>query len=337
MVIMFLLDWIKHMRRDIIEFIGTAILLLIAAVYLASSGFNALIFVLLAYIFIGIMQGKRGTILSTIKEIFYCVAPCLGAIVIVFIIHAVFEDLPVETVVSQIAAGIMFLPIIFEVTYYKILYEMRDTIYRGLRLLKHRKLSPLERLLYLPSVIGCRVLSIAGIVLTIFVSRYFAVVTVIACLLWGFSQILELYCFMNSAHYHDEDENGEGSDGSFVSGQSSSKPELFIPGVENLVKKIAGRWTGKTEVFIGCQFTAKYNVSVEIALRNVITYTFDVTVKGDRIDDLKGADGYVRSKARDALYKIIEETEKELAMYKLPYAYEVHAQVGRIEKTAPPY
>lgn len=173
---------------------------------------------------------------------------------------------------------------------------------------------------------------------------YFIILAVVGCLIWFFNIVLISYCDatceIRVVRYSDEEINeteklsgNEPRGGNSVGGASGKM--LSSSGVERIVKKIADRWTGRSDTSLGLSGggSIRYNVTVQIVGSTFIEYTISGRLEGVRDSDAENAFTLLGGKMDKAAYKIKEETERELSKHTLPEgSYNITVYKGQISR-----
>lgn len=274
------------------------------------------------------------TFKNNIRLFLGAVAPGAIACIIVAIIGIYIEEATIKDIlelVTKILVGIFAIPMIIPF--------LPDDRWNDNFILRYRKLSSLQRILFKLSMYLYRVLVVAGLLLTLFAKPYcndfyFESITIAGCAFWTFHVLIYLYCWRN-CEIISEDTSGEPHSTPAPKNNDNGKGKmLYNSDVERLVQKIADRWSYKSDNLIwGKSEKINYKVSVEISAYTIIQYTINGRLDGVCDEDVSSALNFASYKMDDAAIAIRQETERELSKHNLPQSnYMITVYKGEISR-----
>ncbi len=320
---------------EAVGYIGAVVFMALSASAISTAYVQASVYVLVAYIFIGVMRFLKydttgATLGVKIKRVVTSVIPSAIVLIVVSVLANYTDKYNrdfIETA-SEIAVAVLIGLIVLDLTYYGI----KDRSVMGMNLIRYKTLSGIQKILYQVSYYLCRVLAVLGLALIVSGRSEWASAVDVGCVVWGLNKLFWMYCWYGLGNIGDARDSG---DTSYVpSSNTDDDRQISDREVNSLVRKIADRWTGREDssLLLPGNGSIRYSVNVEVIGSNIIDFTISGKLSGVGEDQLSAARIHLGSQMDKAANKIIEETKSELSKHNLPYAsYDINVIKGSIE------
>lgn len=218
-------------------------------------------------------------------------------------------------IATTVAAVILVVPIFLERTFVDLNDEHGFDFYTVKYIVYYHKTSHAQRLKLKLLMYSSCVLVAAGLALSFCLDIFYAAFTIIGCIIHLILKLTETR-LSASCPLKEEYDTPSQSTPAPKNADNGKGKTLYNSDVERIVKKIADRWSYKTDHSLLCNGSVRYSVSVEISGGAFIEYTLSGKASG--VKDLSQARTYFEGPMDRAAFEIKQETERELSKYSLP-------------------
>lgn len=236
-------------------------------------------------------------------------------------------------IATTVAAIVLVVPIFLERTFVDLNDEHGFDFYTVKYIIYYHKTSHAQRLKLKLLMYSSCVLVAAGLALSFCLDIFYAAFTIIGCIIHLILKLTETQLSASCPLKEEYDTQPQSSPAPQSADNGKGKT-LYNSDVERIVKKIADRWSYKSDYLVwGGNEKINYKVSVEISGYSNIFYTVGGKLENVRDDDVSSAVNFASAKIDNASVSIRQETERELSKHNLPQSnYMITVYKGEISR-----